>query len=134
MYWAMHCFGGGIVGGFEGIQLAWQMGLKEVEINIDLVMTVNEIKMGKLKLPCGVPLVKQIRSLMRSSWQIDIIHVYREANRCADALANLRTTLDVSITMFVDCPIEFKERRFMMEILRICYSKTISSVISFLRA
>jgi hypothetical protein len=33
--------------------------------------------------------MKKIRDLLDNSWEVQIIHVFREANRCADILANI---------------------------------------------
>lgn len=34
-------------------------------------------------------LVSKIRRLLQSDWEVKIYHVYREANKCADVLANM---------------------------------------------
>jgi hypothetical protein len=37
----------------------------------------------------GCALVKRIRSLLNGTWEVKVIHIYREANRCANMLANM---------------------------------------------
>jgi hypothetical protein len=37
----------------------------------------------------GCALIKRIRSLMDGQWEVKIMHIYREVNRCADMRANM---------------------------------------------
>ncbi|KAK2430654.1 Polynucleotidyl transferase, ribonuclease H superfamily protein [Trifolium repens] len=37
----------------------------------------------------GCALTKRIRSLLDGQWEVKIMHIYREANRCADMLPNM---------------------------------------------
>jgi hypothetical protein len=37
----------------------------------------------------GCTLMKKIRNLLDNPWEVHIIHVFREANRCVDMLANI---------------------------------------------
>jgi hypothetical protein len=48
-------------------------------------------------------LVRRIRNLIREEWNVRIRHVYREANRVADALASLGCQL-VDISLYDDPP------------------------------
>jgi hypothetical protein len=53
--------------------------------------------------------VKQIWLLLEKDWCVEILHVYREANKCADALANIGYTLDYEIEFYEDCPPHISE-------------------------
>jgi hypothetical protein len=48
--------------------------------------------------------VKRIRSLLNEPWEIRIIHVFREANRCADVLANMDSEGVSGIEFFTSPP------------------------------
>ncbi|KAK2448416.1 heat shock 70 kDa protein [Trifolium repens] len=52
----------------------------------------------------GGALMKKIRSLMNGAWEIRIIHVFREANRCADALADMGCDGISGIAFFASPP------------------------------
>jgi hypothetical protein len=57
----------------------------------------------------GHALAKQIWKLIDRDWNIEISHTYREANNCADALANLGCSLDYDLVFFDDCPSSIRE-------------------------
>jgi hypothetical protein len=44
------------------------------------------------------------RDLLNGSWEIKIIHIYREVNRCADMLANMGSEGTSGIEFFVNPP------------------------------
>jgi hypothetical protein len=48
--------------------------------------------------------MKKIRHLMDEPWEIRITHVYREANRCANMLANMRSEGVSGIAYFENPP------------------------------
>jgi hypothetical protein len=51
----------------------------------------------------GFSLIKSIRRLLDGEWEVKISHAYREANKCADALASMSCTLDCNIVYFETC-------------------------------
>jgi hypothetical protein len=51
----------------------------------------------------GFPLVKGIHRLLALDWEVHISHLYREANQCADALANMGCELSCNIVYFDVC-------------------------------
>jgi hypothetical protein len=48
----------------------------------------------------GCAFMKRIRDLLTGSWDVKIIHVSREANRCADMLANKGSEGNYEIEFF----------------------------------
>ncbi|RZC04126.1 hypothetical protein D0Y65_018656 [Glycine soja] len=46
----------------------------------------------------------EIRRLLDQTWQVEIIHVYREANCCADRLANLACGLQSPLVLYEQAP------------------------------
>jgi hypothetical protein len=57
-----------------------QLGLKDVELNVDSIAGVSMIKNGKVKCTKGSSLLKQIRQLRELDWIVEISHTYRKAN------------------------------------------------------
>lgn len=55
----------------------WQLGFREVEVNIDSMKVVNIIKTGKFSSPVGIPLVKSIMQLLERKWVVEMFHCYR---------------------------------------------------------
>ncbi|KAI8523423.1 hypothetical protein RHMOL_Rhmol13G0072400 [Rhododendron molle] len=58
----------------DGLSLAKDENIKKLEIEVD------SMTLGNLLFDC--------RLLMQGFEEVSITHIYREANRCADALAN----------------------------------------------
>jgi hypothetical protein len=65
------------------------LGFLKVELNIDSIAVVQVVKERRINSTLGVALARQIWKLLDLDWTVEISHTYREANKCADALANL---------------------------------------------
>jgi hypothetical protein len=48
--------------------------------------------------------MKRIRQLLDGAWEVQIIHVFQEANRCADMLANMGSEGISGIEFFENPP------------------------------
>jgi len=57
--------------------------------------------------PDGRSLAIKIRRLLDIDWEVVVNHIYQEANQCADALTNLRGSLEASLVLFDVCPPQF---------------------------
>jgi ribonuclease HI len=73
---------------YEGLKCARSLGFNKVEVNIDATAVVNVIKTRQSHSLIGRTILHQIWKLLDEDWEVDISHAFREANRCADALAN----------------------------------------------
>jgi hypothetical protein len=85
------------------------MGFTKVELNIDTEAVVQVIRARQV---CNLPdnaIVKQIWRLLDMDWLVEIAHIYREANKCVDALANIGCSLDYDIMYFDSCPSQISE-------------------------
>ncbi|PNX75686.1 toll interleukin receptor [Trifolium pratense] len=54
----------------------------------------------------GWTIMKSIRSLLQSNWEVKIIKIYREANRCADKLASMGSEGSHSLVYYESPPCE----------------------------
>ncbi|CAJ2679356.1 unnamed protein product [Trifolium pratense] len=91
-------------GVLEGLRYVHRMGLVKVELNIDSEAVVQVVKNRYMSSSLGVALVKQIWRLLDMNWEVEVSHTYREANKCADALANLGCSLANEIVFYDRCP------------------------------
>jgi ribonuclease HI len=85
----------------EGLCLA----LTKIELCIDSQAVVQVITTGKIKGMVGNALIKRIKGLLALNWEVQISHVYREANRCADELANIGCLLDHNVIFYDTCAV-----------------------------
>jgi ribonuclease HI len=96
-------------GVLEGLRCVRRLGFMNVELNIDSVAVVQVLKERRFNSSLGSALIKQIWKLLDMDWNIEIFHTYREANKCADALANLGCSLGYDLVFFDDCPLTIRE-------------------------
>jgi len=68
-----------------------------VELCIHSVAVVKSMKGGKSSSEVGN------HSLLEMEWEIKICHLHREANCCADALANMSCDSDDALQVFELC-------------------------------
>jgi ribonuclease HI len=93
-------------GVFEGLRYARSLGFNRVELNVDSSVVNQVLRKPGYGRPLGGSLVMRIRKLLELDWEVVIDHVYREANKCADMLANIGCTLDTHMVYYDICPIE----------------------------
>jgi ribonuclease HI len=91
-------------GVYEGVSLARQMNFDKMEVRIDSLEVVNDIRHKKSSRMCGRALVGRICQLMELDWDVVVKHSYREANCLADALARHSFDMKDDVGFFQDCP------------------------------
>jgi hypothetical protein len=57
----------------------------------------------------GCALTKQIRRLLEGPWEVHNVHVFREANRCDDMLANMGCEGIEGIELFEEPPTSVRQ-------------------------
>lgn len=73
-----------------GVRLAQSLALPEVLFELDSLSIVQTVKRGYSTVPALQPILVEILSLLRlPDWKTSVMHTFREANRCADLLANM---------------------------------------------
>ncbi|CAN1184847.1 Putative ribonuclease H protein At1g65750, partial [Linum perenne] len=72
-----------------GLQLAWNLGLHKVILQLDSQPVVSVIEGHQSDDTRHSPIIHQIQLLPSLNWQTKVFHIYREANQVADLLAHL---------------------------------------------
>jgi ribonuclease HI len=91
------------LGVVEGLWYAYRLGFRKIELNVDSVVVAQTLRNGKSNSIMGNSLLKQIKKLLDLDWIVEISHMYREANKCADALANIGCSLNYDTTFYANC-------------------------------
>lgn len=91
-------------GVLEGLVVAKRLGARPIEINVDSIDEVNGIKNHKVVNPIGRALMSKIREYYELDWDIEVRHVFREDNYCADAHAKRGMELPEDYCFFDSCP------------------------------
>lgn len=73
----------------EGLCLVKDRGFTHIQVQLDSQVVVNSILGKGTGSASGWSLVKKIRRLLQSNQEVKILHVYREANKCAYVRANM---------------------------------------------
>jgi ribonuclease HI len=96
-------------GVLEGLRFVRRLGFSRVELNIDSQAVVQAIKSKCSHSLVGGSLLKQIWRLLEMDWEVEVSHIYREANKCADALANIGCSLDYETLYYDVCPAQLSD-------------------------
>jgi len=75
-----------------------------VELEVDSALVVGFLKTGVSERHPLSFLVRLCHGFLLKDWIVRISHVYREANRLADGLANYAFLLPIGIHVFVSVP------------------------------
>ena len=71
----------------QGLQLAWDLGFKFIHLKIDSMIVLAWLINENSTFPPNVFLLLcYCRSLMTQAWAVQVHHIYREADGCADSL------------------------------------------------
>jgi ribonuclease HI len=76
-------------GVFEGLILAKKRGVTKLELRVDSEVIVKSLQVRKNGSIMGCTLMKKMYKILENFQEVRIIHVFREANLCADMLANI---------------------------------------------
>lgn len=72
----------------HGLEMAWQTGGRKIILEVDSLLLTGMIK-EQSSQQCLTPLLCKIKDLIARDWVVNVQHVYREVNICADYLANM---------------------------------------------
>ncbi|WCJ44200.1 RNA-directed DNA polymerase (reverse transcriptase)-related family protein [Euphorbia peplus] len=88
----------------EGLKMSWDMGLRKVQVEVDNQLCVDLIGRSYCTPNDVAALLMEIQEYIGRSWEINVCHIYREANRSADWMANLGDTLPLGLHLFTHAP------------------------------
>jgi hypothetical protein len=69
--------------------LARTRGINKLEIGVDLIVVATSCVAGEEGTIVGWSLMQNIRCLLRLDEEVQVSHIFREANKCVDALTNM---------------------------------------------
>ena len=93
-------------GVYYGLVAAWEKGIRRLELEVDSQVVVEFLTIGIGDTHSLSFLVRMCHGLLKKDWLVHIVHVYREANRLADGLANLAFSLPFGFHRLDETPIE----------------------------
>ena len=78
---------------YLGLDMAWGEGIPHLIVESD--SKVIDMVTNNCKINGTIPsLVQRIQEILRREWHTQVIHTWREGNRCADWLANFSLYLN----------------------------------------
>ncbi|CAA7054658.1 unnamed protein product [Microthlaspi erraticum] len=87
-------------GVYYGLVIAWEKGIPRLDVEVDSAMVVGFLKTGICDTHPLSFLVHLCHDFLSKDWEVRIAHVYREANRLADGLANYAFSLPFGFHSF----------------------------------
>ena len=88
----------------DGLKLALNAEIQRLIVELDTKVVVDIVKSNVVTNKPYAPLLYDCRCLMRRFLQVQVIHVYREGNRCADALARWGSSMAGIFVVFDQPP------------------------------
>ncbi|KAL9411709.1 hypothetical protein AB3S75_045333 [Citrus x aurantiifolia] len=89
---------------YQGLLLAWNKGIRWLCAEVDSRWVTQLVKNNMVNSNEFSPLIRAIQELIRRNWQVEITHVYREANFAADYLATLACSIPLGLHVFNSLP------------------------------
>jgi ribonuclease HI len=79
---------------YLGLDMAWREGISHLIVESDSKVLIDMVT-NNCKINGTIPsLVQRIQEILRREWHTQVIHTWREGNRCADWLANFSLSLN----------------------------------------
>jgi ribonuclease HI len=91
-------------GVYEGLCLARSFGAAKLQVQVDSSVVAHTLNSSNGGSIIGWRLIKEIRRLLALDWEVKVCHSYREANVCADALANMGCEHGPGLRLYDHCP------------------------------
>lgn len=89
---------------YEGLLLAWQNGYNCIEVECDSLTTVTLIQDDCPSTHPYYRLILACKELLQRHWICHLCHVYREANKVANQMANLGHQLPWGLHLYLEPP------------------------------
>jgi ribonuclease HI len=91
-------------GVYEGLCLARSFGAAKLQVQVDSSVVAHTLNSSNGGSIIGWRLIKEIYRLLALDWEVKVCHSYREANACADALANMGCEHGPGLRLYDHCP------------------------------
>ena len=91
-------------GVYYGLVVAWEKGVRRLRLEVDSALVVGLLQSGVGDSNPLAFLVRLCHGFIAKDWIVRVTHVYREANRLADGLANYAFTLPLGLLLLDSCP------------------------------
>ena len=91
-------------GAYWSLYLGWQLGHRKIILELDSKCAVLLISHQVLEAHVCSSLLKAIKELLSRDWNVEICHIYREANSCADRVAKHGHSCGVGFNYFSVLP------------------------------
>ncbi|KAF2284850.1 hypothetical protein GH714_031242 [Hevea brasiliensis] len=108
----------------EGLNLAWRRGCKKLIVECDNLEVISMLKGNMEPHAFCSSLIYSILDLVKRDWELDFRHIYREANKCADWLAQWAVSLNQSVFNLLQPPTGLNQW-LLHDHLKVAYSRTV---------
>ncbi|KAF2300611.1 hypothetical protein GH714_014489 [Hevea brasiliensis] len=127
-----HCdvFAAELWGVLMGISFAWELGFRQVIVEIDNQAACQVLQGSSEVLSVHGPLIHSIHSFKSRNWKLCFVHAYREANFCADKLSHLAHGFPLGLTR-LDQPLVVLFQLLQGDVLGVAHPMITSCLLVF---
>ena len=90
---------------YQGLQLAWDAGIKRLLVEVDSLCVSQMISKQVIVPNVFYALVVAVRNLLSRNWQVSLSHIFREANSAADFMASMAYSVPYGVHVFNSPPV-----------------------------
>ena len=89
----------------RGLMLVWDLGFKFIQLEIDSMIMLVWLTTTTSNIPHDMfPLLCDCKSLIERTWEVQVCHVYYEADECTDVLAKRGNHQQQLLKIYDTCP------------------------------
>jgi len=110
---------------YLGLDMAWSEGLSHVIVESDSKVLIDMVA-NNCKISGTIPsMIRRIQEILQRYWHTQVIHTWREGNRCADWLANFSLSLDSWNLVVLESPASELQRLIYDDIFGACIPRNL---------
>lgn len=91
---------------FQGLSSVWNGGIRRLQVEVDSACVVHMIQKHLHQVNSHYQVVTGIKTMLAKEWEVSICHIYREANKVFDALANYAGSFPIGYHWLEEAPME----------------------------
>ncbi|KAJ1379494.1 Ribonuclease H domain [Sesbania bispinosa] len=88
----------------EGLRICWELNLQDVRCMTDSSLAMHYVVRGVPQFHRYAVLVKEIQNILAREWNVNIGHILREGNQCANYLAKMGVESSSSLCRIPEPP------------------------------
>ena len=86
---------------YDGLKMSYSLGLRRILVESDLLCAVQLIHRWAVAHHFSLSMIRVIKELMARDWSVEVKHIFREVNQCADMLARRGHDIHLEVSFMI---------------------------------